>query len=194
MVSGLLLGFLGAGLLLLLTRPPKGHSIVLRTVPPPYIKVSVKGAVQIPGVYNFEEYSRVEDAIDAAGGFREDADLDSINLAGFLEDGMQIVVPQKRKEVADENTVKPSQTQRTSTVTPQPQAASSSTVVKVVNINTASIDELITLPRIGESTARKIIQYREMYGSFQTIEDLQKVSGIGETVFEAIKPYIIIQP
>ncbi len=194
MISGLLLGFLGAGLLLLLTRPPKGNSIVLRTAPTSYIKVSVKGAVQFPGVYSFEEYSRVEDAIEAAGGFNNDADVDSVNLAGFLEDGMQISIPKKRLEAAYDSNGQPSQTKRSPIKTMQPQPTISSTGIKVVNINTAGIDELITLPRIGEATAKKIIQYREMYGLFQTIEDLQKVSGIGETVFEEIKPYISVQP
>ena len=184
---GILLGFIGTGLILLLSRPPKGTAIVLQPLPPSEIKIVVQGAIQKPGMYTLEEYSRIEDALSAAGGFAAGADKDAINLAAYVEDGMQIKVPFKEATTRQEasSTKKPTPHQETPAMTEE--------VHPLVNINTATLEELIALPHIGEVTAQKIIQYRQAYGLFQNLEELKNVSGIGEATFEKIKPYITIQ-
>jgi competence protein ComEA len=135
------------------------------------IKVDVEGAVEAPGVYTFRQGERVEDAIRAARP-KEDADLSrvEISLAAKLIDGQRIIVP-SRGEVAGSTT--------------------SSSEGKI-NINTASLSELDTLPGIGEKTAQKIIDYRQSQGGFKTIEDIKNVKGIGEKKFEDLKDYITV--
>ena len=149
------------------------------------IKIHIAGAVNKEGLYELEEEQRIADAIEIAGGLKNDADLSDINLASKLEDGMKIYIP-----TINENTNENTNTQNiNSTKNPNTQGRTTDKI----NINTASQSELDTLPGIGPSTALKIIKYREENGKFKSIEDIKEVSGIGESKYEQIKDLIKIQ-
>lgn len=135
------------------------------------IWVHVCGAVQQEGVYALPAGSRYEQAIEAAGGFSEDADRTALNLAALAADGEQIRVLSKEEAEALN-------------------AAEASAADTRVNINTASKEVLMSLPGIGEARAEAIIAYREEHGEFQSIEDIMQVSGIKEAAFEKLKAKI----
>lgn len=134
-----------------------------------YIYVYVCGAVNQEGVYELPAGSRVYEAVEKAGGFREDADTRNVNQAKVLEDEERIYVPMIGEEV-------------------QPDSEEN----EKININKASKEELMTLPGVGESRAESIVKYREGQGAFQSIEDIMQVSGIKEGLFEKIKDLITI--
>jgi competence protein ComEA len=139
---------------------------------PIIMMVDVKGAVKIPGVYVAEEGERVINLIEKAGGFTNTADQEQVNLSQHVEDEMVIHVPNLGEE--SENL----------------QVGFEQSQNDLVNINKASESELQTLPGIGPSKALAIIEYRDSNGGFQTIEDLKKISGIGEKTFEKLEPHI----
>ncbi|MDQ0244520.1 competence protein ComEA [Bacillus fengqiuensis] len=140
------------------------------------VVVDVKGEVQQPGVYEMKQGDRVTDAIASAGGFRENADQNQVNLAGKLKDEMVIYVP-KKGEIPS------------TPILPLQQGESAD----LVNINSASSEELQSLPGIGPAKAEAIITYREEQGGFEKKEDLMNVSGIGEKSFEKIQEHVTIQ-
>ena len=142
------------------------------------IFVHVEGAVVSPGLFELSEGSRVYDAIQAAGGFAEDARHDAVNLARVLTDGEQIIVPTIQTEGGSDDT--PST------------AASPGTAAGKININTADAATLDALPGIGASTAAKIVADREANGPFKTIEDLKRVSGIGDKKFTQLEGCITV--
>lgn len=144
------------------------------------IFVHVTGSVVAPGLYELDEGARVSQAIQAAGGFSEDALQDSVNLARELTDGEQVVVASQSTQADTED------------ADGSPQTSSSGVVGGKVNLNLASIEELMTLDGVGEATAGKIIAYREEHGSFASIDELKEVSGIGEKKFEAVKDAITV--
>ena len=141
------------------------------------IVVYICGAVKESRVITLKENSRICDAIDAAGGLTEEADLTNINLAYILEDGEKIYVPKKGEEI--QNNSSPSYT--------------SNIKSNKININKATQTELETIPGVGPSTALKIINYREGNGKFLKIEDIKNVSGIGDAKFESMKDFISIK-
>ena len=141
------------------------------------ICVYVCGAVCTPDIYELTDGSRVYEAVQMAGGMTADAAADAVNLARVAADGEQIYIPTS-EEVQTQGTV--------------PGAQSAAGGQDKVNINTASAEELMTLSGIGEAKAESIIRYREENGGFETPEDLMKISGIKEGVFEKIKDDIII--
>ena len=140
----------------------------------PACVVHICGAVNRPGVYALPEGSRVCDAVEAAGGLSEEASGSSVNQAERLVDGMRIVVP----------------TQEEAALFPSGSGSGSS--AGLVNINTASREELMQLPGIGETRAEAILNYRQEQGRFQTIEDIMKVDGIKEASFEKLKELITV--
>ncbi|MCQ2546547.1 MAG: helix-hairpin-helix domain-containing protein [Clostridia bacterium] len=144
------------------------------------IFVDIGGAVAKPMLAELPEGSRVEDAIQAAGGLTEDADLTSINRAEFLEDGQKVYIPAFASE--DEAVSQKS----------APAVSSGTDANGKVNINSADSETLQTLNGVGPATAQKIIDYRETEGRFMSIEDLKNVSGIGDKTFEKLKDYIIV--
>lgn len=146
---------------------------------PSMVHVHVDGAVAAPGLYCLETGSRVDDAVRAAGGLAEGASSVSVNLAQVLEDGQQIVVPTE-EEAQGGGVVAP----------PQPEQSSSSG--GLVSINRATASELQALPGIGEATAEKIVADREANGPFASLEDLKRVSGIGDKKYEALKDGICL--
>jgi len=181
---GILVGFVLAGALLLISRTPKGTEIPL--VPPPTaspIVVHVVGAVPRPGVYEFPKGARVRDAIQAAGGLLTDADITFINLAALLEDGQQLEIPY----IGGGTPIAPP------AATEGPAVGSTSVPNgDLVNINTATLDQLDALPGIGPTIAQRIIDYRTEHGPFQSINDLMNVAGIGPTTFEKLKNLITV--
>jgi len=148
------------------------------TPAPAHIVVYVCGAVVNPGVYSLLEGSRVKEAVEAAGDFAPDADRVRINLARRLSDGEQVYIPRVGEEVLP--------------VTPP--AAAPGPLGGKININTATAEELDTLPGIGPAYAERIIKYREEFGPFKKIEDIKKVRGIGDATFEEIKDLITVSP
>lgn len=141
------------------------------------LAVHVCGAVNNAGVYELESGSRIVDALEMAGGVTEEGAVTALNLAELLYDGEQVYVP-TWTEVSEGYSVSAVQTEGEGTA--------------LVNINTAGKEELMTLKGIGESLADAIIEYRQSYGGFSSIEDLMQVSGIGETSFEKLRPYITV--
>jgi competence protein ComEA len=191
---GVMAGFALAGLLFFVSRAPAGEAIVLQPAPTKSpIVVHVIGAVPRPGLYEFIEGARVQDAIDAAGGLLTSANVESINLAALLEDGQQLNIPYKSGSEPVET-----ETETEAVELPTSEANSSSNNsdenadVDLVNINTATLEELDSLPGIGPTIAQRIIDYREENGPFNTIEDIMNVSGIGPATFDDIKDLITV--
>src|SRR5689334_14724262 len=185
---GVMAGFILAGTLLFVSRAPAGEPIILEPAPTKApISVHVIGAVPRPGLYEFPENSRVQDAIDAAGGLLAEADENALNLAALLEDGQQLDVPYKAGSA-------PSSSDTGSADLPSSSETESSNGLEteLVNINTATLEELDTLPGIGPTTAQKIIDYRTENGPFSVIEDIMNVSGIGPATFEDIQDLITV--
>ena len=137
------------------------------------ICVYVCGEVHAPGVYELPESARVVDAVEAAGGMTEEASDTWLNLAELLSDGQKIEVPsaERAEELLEE----------------EKEAESG-----LVNLNTASAEELMTLTGVGEAKARAILDYREEHGGFQKPEDLMEIPGIKEGVFQKIKDQITV--
>ncbi len=183
---GVMAGFVLAGTLIYVSRAPAGEAIILQPAPTEApIAVHVIGAVPRPGLYEFSEGARVQDAIDAAGGLLASANANGLNLAALLEDGQQLDVPYGDGQ-APESGTDPFDLPGTS----EPTDDSSDS--ELININTASLEELDSLPGIGPTTAQKIIDYREENGPFSVIEDIENVSGIGPATFENIKDLIMV--
>lgn len=151
------------------------------------IIIYITGAIKKEGVYELEENSRIADAIEIAGGVKENADLNKINLAYKLEDGMKINIPTKEMSNQIE-----SKTQEI--ITKQETEDKSDKIIKneKININKATQTELESLPGIGTSTAQKIINYRKEKGKFNKIEDIMNVDGIGESKYKKIKGQICV--
>ncbi len=186
---GVMAGFVLAGVLVFVSRAPAGEPIMLQPAPTAApIAVHVIGAVPRPGLYKFPEAARVQDAIDAAGGILADADVDTLNLAAPLEDGQQLDIPYKSGSEPTNNT-STFDLPTSATATEEPTNDNSNSE-ELVNINTASLEELDALPGIGPTTAQKILDYREENGPFSTIEDIMNVSGIGPATFEDIQNLI----
>lgn len=140
------------------------------------VVVHVAGAVSSPGVYTLPADSRVDDAVRAAGA-TADADLSQLNLAQKLADGQKITVPAAGETPAPVDNAAPSDSSQSGAL---------------ININTATQEELESLPSIGEVRAQAIITYREEHGGFRTIDELKEVSGIGEKIFADIAPHITV--
>lgn len=140
------------------------------------VVVHVAGAVSSPGVYTLPADSRVDDAIRAAGA-TADADLSQLNLAQKLADGQKITVPVAGAAPADGSSAA---------------TTADSDNGGLININTATQEELESLPSIGEVRAQAIITYREEHGGFRTIDELKEVSGIGDKIFADISPHVTV--
>lgn len=170
---------LQASLDLIQAEPPQQTETPTQTVVPTTVMVDIKGQVAKPGVYELPADSRTTDAIDAAGGFLEAAEPKAINLAMKVADEMVIYVPKAGEEAA--------------LPTAQPGAtAAGGAKEALVNLNTATDAELMTLPGIGPSKAAAIIAYRTDSGNFQKVEDLTNVTGIGDKTFEKLKDSITV--
>ncbi len=144
----------------------------------PLLYVHVAGSVVNPGVYRLKEGSRVMDAVSVAGGGSESADMDALNLAAKIFDGQKIYMPKKGE-------VPP--------ISDASQGGSAGTAVGgKINLNTATLEQLDSLPGIGQVTATKIIEYRNKCGSFKRVDELKKIDGIGNKKFDQIKDRLCI--
>ena len=170
------------GAILALRRPESPPLTIAEPTPvpassaPATIKVYVTGAVQKPGVYTLHSGDRVEDALNAAGGATAEADLTRLNLAARVSDGQQLYVVQKGE-----------------TPPALPATAGSSGQPGKININTASLAELDTLPGIGQVTAQKIIDYRTKNGPFKSIQELKDQKLVPSSTYDKIKDLITTQ-
>lgn len=162
----------------LILKPHNADAIapIENTVPtiitPPMVVVDVQGEVKAPGVYELPVNSRVNDAIKAAGGATKSADLSFINQARLIKDGEQIYI------------------ERVISRSGNPVRRTATTISGVININRANAKDLEKLPGIGPVLASRIIEFRSINGSFQSIEDLRKVQGIGSSTLEKFKSKI----
>ena len=142
------------------------------------ITVDVKGAVKSPGIYDLPVGSRVNDAVQKAGGLTEQADSKSLNLAQKVSDEALVYVPSKGEETAS---------QQTGSGTPP-----STSKDKKVNLNKASLEELKQVKGLGGKRAQDIIDHREANGKFKSVDELKKVSGIGAKTIEKLKDYVTV--
>ncbi|HFI0126727.1 TPA: helix-hairpin-helix domain-containing protein [Streptococcus suis] len=148
---------------------------------PSQLVVDVKGAVAKPGLYTLEEGSRVNDAVEAAGGLTSQADPKSINLAQKLSDEAVVYVASK-----DENISVVASTAASSAMSQEGNESK-------VNLNTATEADLQTISGIGAKRAADIIAYREANGGFKLVDELNNVSGIGDKTMESIRPYVTVE-
>ena len=146
-------------------------------VPLQVVFVDIGGAVENPGVYEVAKDTRLFEVIEMAGGLTEDADADRVNRAFFGEDGQKIIIPEKGSDIAGDPA--------------SASAAPGDSGSGLININTATADELKTLSGIGDVTAEKIIEYRSSK-SFKSKEDIMSVDGIGSKTYEKIKDRITV--
>jgi len=155
------------------------------------IIVYVAGEVNNVGLVELEEGNRISDAIEKAGGLKESADISQINMAYQMQDGEKLFIPSKEKIENEEKEVayvtKENGNGIVSSGSNKSEASS-----KKININNASKEELMKVPGIGESTANKIINYREQNNKFKNIEELKNIPGIGDSKFENMKEKICI--
>jgi competence protein ComEA len=165
---GIFIGLLAAGIILLASRPRGQPVALLPTSTPGQLTVYVSGAVASPGVYILADGSRVQDAIQAAGGLVSGAEAERINLASLVTDGQHIDVP----GIVNSSHVNAGR----------------------VDINTASVSELEALPGIGPTMAQAIVDYRIQNGLFLSIEDILNVPGLGQATFDRIKDYLTLEP
>lgn len=160
--------------------------------------VHICGAVSAPGVYELPAGSRIIDAVEAGGGFLTEADEACCNLAEEIVDGCQIYIMTKTESCADGQTEKKAgiQTSPDSDMQTTDRNVRSNSAPALenglVNLNTADVAALMTLPGIGESRANAIISYREQHGAFAKIEDIMKISGIKQAAFSKIKDKITV--
>jgi competence protein ComEA len=143
--------------------PPLRVARTVRTAP--RLVVDVAGAVRRPGLYRLATGTRVDDAVAAAGGGTARADLTAVNLAAPLSDGEQVLVPARGAAGA----------------------AGASAGSTIVDLNSATAEQLDTLPGIGPSTAAKIIAYRQQHGAFHSLAELDAISGIGPSKLAELK-------
>jgi competence protein ComEA len=155
------------------------------------VAVHVCGAVRHPGVYVLPAGSRVIDAVERAGGAAPKAALDGLNLAALVTDGQQVVVPTEAAPGAAAGAAVAA-TAAGAAAGPAAGAAAAGASSGPVNLNTATLEQLDTLPGVGPSTAQKIIDFRTANGSFSSVDQLNDVSGIGEVRFAELKDLVTI--
>lgn len=140
------------------------------------ITVDVKGAVKSPGIYDLPVGSRINDAVQKAGGLTENADSKSLNLAQKISDEALVYVPTKEETANQDSHSNDSNTKEN----------------KKVNLNKASLEELKQVKGLGGKRAQDIIDHRETNGKFKSVDDLKKVSGIGAKTVEKLKEYVTV--
>jgi competence protein ComEA len=148
-----------------------GNEIDLRVILDEPIVVAIDGAVATPGVYTLPAHARLNDVVDAAGGFLQDADVTGFNMAARVGDGESIVVP---------------------TIAPVSPGETASPTTYLINLNTASAAELDQLPGIGEVLAARIVDWRGTFGPFTSVDQLAEVEGISENLVEELRPLVTV--
>ena len=197
LLTGVLIGLLAAGGILLIARPERGTPITLMPAPTltpsglpkptatlTPIEVLIKGQVNKPGIYELEKETRLYDLIALAGGLTESADIDRVNNVFILRDGDYFFIPSIGEKIPDTARNAPGNN-------PFDDA---SYFDYPLNLNTASQAALETLPGIGPTKAMDIINYREQVGAYKTVDDLLNIAGIGPSTLDAIREYLIVEP
>jgi competence protein ComEA len=169
---------------IIITPPSPTNTPPPETSPAP-LKVHLSGEVNSPAVYELAPDAILQDAIEAAGGLTEAAAADVINLALPLSNGMHIHVPAKGQVESG--------TEEVIITAAPPSSSMNAPAGQLINLNTATIEELILLPGIGPVTAQKIIDFRLANGPFTAVEDVQNVSGIGPGKLEQIRDLVTVE-
>ena len=195
LLSGLLIGLLAAGAVILIAQPRQGIPITLVPAPsatatglplptktPEPILVQIGGAVQSPGVYSLPSGTRLEGLISASGGLTPDADQNQINLAVNLRDGDYYYLPVPGEDIPATAANAPGNMGN----------VSESGFTYPLDLNTATQEELESLPGIGPTKAAEILAYRDQNGPFATLEDLTRVTGIGTATVESLRDYLFV--
>lgn len=171
------------------------------TVKEETFKIDIKGEINNPGIYEMPKNSRIIDVINKAGGLTENANTTVINLSKKISDEMVIIIYSNDQVMDFKNTKKEEETlidkchqkddiSLKNDACIEKDITTTDNLNKQISINTATKEELMTLPGIGEAKAQEIIDYRNTNGNFTTIEDIKNISGIGDSVFAKIKDYI----
>ncbi|MAT96077.1 MAG: competence protein ComEA [Anaerolineaceae bacterium] len=177
----------------IIIQPPAPTAQPDPTATPGPLRVFVNGAVAVSAVYELAPDAILQQAIEQAGGFTAEADTAVVNLALPLQDGMQIYVPTLDETAEQTQAVISSPAGRTEGIELDLAGDTAAAAAgETVNINTADVAQLDTLPGIGPSTAEKIVEYRETNGPFATIDEIMSVSGIGPAKFEQIQSFITV--
>ncbi len=165
--------FFAAGVILtaigfIVTAPPRGTGIMLTPMEPKELVVHIDGEINSPGVYAMKPESRVQDVVNAAGGMKPSARSEGLNLARHISDGEKITIPSQEQAITESQ-------------------------ADLLDLNSATLNELDDLPGIGKVRAQSIIDYRNQQGLFTSIEQLLLVPGISEDVYGGIKDLIYIR-
>lgn len=162
-----------------------------------YVIIHITGSVKNPGIVKLKEGSRIEDAIEAAGGLTENADISKVNLAYVVEDGTKIKIPSSQEEDIGDEEIIDSGSGENIIVEEKSDFSNKDSQTnkdnKLININKATETDLQTLPGIGPSLAGKIVEYRSQNGKFGSIEDIKNVNGIGDSKYQNIKDLITVK-
>lgn len=190
-LGSLLIGvMLAVGLIYLWNQHTRSAIVIAPLDVDATIVVDVRGAVATPGTVRLAAASRVSDALDAAGGLRDDSDVANLNLAARLADGQRLVIPVlPTATIAVPTRVRATNVAPTATRNPVgPQTSASGPV----NINTATVAELDALPGIGEVLSGRIVAYREANGPFRAIDQLAEIDGISAKLVERLRPLVTV--
>ena len=163
----------------------------------------IAGAVKTPGVQTLPADARAIDALEAAGGATPDADLNRVNLAGSLSDGTQLYIPKTGETAAPVlaapaggNSASPSGSPGAAQNPAAPKSSAGtgqqSAPGSPINLNTATAEQLQTLPRIGPSLAARIISWRDAHGGFKSVDELDAVPGIGPSLMSSLRPLVTV--
>ena len=162
---------------------PEGNTVE-EDARPKVMYTDIKGSVKEPGIYSFSSEERIYDVLKRAGGLLEEADSDRINFSAKIEDQQVLYIPAVGEEPPEH---------LNQSASPEGKQSTADTEPSKININTASPSELQQIPGIGSVKAQEIIRFREENGSFQKVEDLQEISGIGEKTVEKLKNFVTIK-
>lgn len=165
---------------------------ILIPTPAPAV-VQITGEVRAPGVYELNRDDHVFTAIEAAGGVTDRADIERLNLAAIITDGSLIHVPSLPSEVKTDPLDSVASDGITESNPTLPSTQNTSPLTEPINLNSATVDQLKSLPGIGETRANQIIALRTAVGQFSTLEQLLDIHGIGEKTLEAIRPMVVVE-